>query len=148
MADSDITATLRAVDQNFASTFQAAQAAVQQFAQKSSAELQKAAAQVVNTTNDQISALNRLIQQFKTTQESIASIKERMESFSETVKHLAEAFLLIKGFEWAKEAVASGFELAEQLVRTSTITGISAQELERLKFAAEATGTSFESVTR
>jgi hypothetical protein len=59
---------------------------------------------------------------------------------------LAEAYGVLRAYEWGKSLVESGSEVGEQLKRLHEETGASVEALSRLQFAAAATGTPFSAV--
>jgi hypothetical protein len=78
--------------------------------------------------------------------EASASIAESFSSIRESVMHAVEAFGVLEGVRMLKEQVAGALEFGESMQKLSVETGATTSFLQTLKFAADATGTSFEGV--
>jgi len=81
-------------------------------------------------------------------QAAAESISSSFEGMKQSAVGLLELFGAFKAVEWGKNLVSESLDLGEAFWRQAQITGINVVELERLKFAAEATGTSFQMVIR
>jgi hypothetical protein len=75
--------------------------------------------------------------------ESVSGLGEMFDSLHETVMGLIETFGAYEGLKFGVELVKSGAEMSEQLVVLSKQTGINLEDLSRLKFAAQSTGSDF-----
>jgi hypothetical protein len=93
---------------------------------------------------------NAAISNKESAEESKNAFKEAAEGLTklrEEILHLAEAFLVFKAIDWAKDAISSSLELGEKLANMSVQTDISVRNLQALQFAAVATGSEFERLT-
>jgi hypothetical protein len=96
---------------------------------------------------DSTSSMKAAFEQLRaTTEESEKSITESLKGISETFTKAAEAIALFEGLKFGAELVTGGAELAENLTLISERTGVTTEELSRLKFAAESSGSSIDSV--
>jgi hypothetical protein len=78
--------------------------------------------------------------------ENLKGIKEQADSAVEGIKGLVETLGLLEGIHLAFEFIKGGAEIAEKLDLLSKSTGLSAEELSRLKFVAEESGLSIDEV--
>jgi hypothetical protein len=155
MADQTLSARITAEISDFQSKMQAAADAGTSATDTLSSSFEDAASRTSAATDQVNSSLDELAAGAKQSSEQAAeSVRSASEAFGEafnqireSAMHVVETLALLEGIHLFVDAVREGAEMGEQLERLSEITGASVENLSRLKFAADATGTPFGALT-